>query len=65
MLRGCVGLDITSFCVLILNCASTCLDGIFDQMSIDKRNNNETDDDMLWEHWFDFACVVKMLLNLE
>ena len=55
MLRGCVGLDVTSFCVMLLGCLSNCFDKLY------KNEDRHTDSDFLWESWFDFACIVNVL----
>ncbi len=58
MLRGCVGLDISSFCVLVFECLTDCLDKISNYESTCIVNPNR---DMLWEHWFDFSCLINVL----
>lgn len=61
MLRGCVGLDISSFCVLVFECLTDCLDKLSNYTSACKVNANR---DMLWEYWFDFSCLINVLNSI-
>jgi hypothetical protein len=72
MLRGCVGLDVTSFCVMILGCLSDCFDKILRKESKKRKaaafigisNIHNIRHDLLWEYWFDFTCIVNVLNNV-
>jgi JmjC domain. len=58
MLRGCVGMDISMFCMLIIRCFTNCLIGIMDpERGLDGPIDRSQD----WECWFDFTRIVKIL----
>lgn len=64
MLRGCVGLDVTSFCVMIFGCLVDCIDKLFvwyDGIYGGDIGGGELDS--LFEHWFDFTSIVNVLKN--
>lgn len=54
MLRGCVGMDVTTFCVLVLGCFVDCL------VTLVSDDLVHTDDNEA-EQWFDFICIRKVL----
>lgn len=61
MLRGCVGMDISMFCVLVIQSFTNCLINL---MSICKSENgslevSSSDDE--WEGWFNFTRIVKIM----
>ncbi len=54
MLRGCVGMDVTTFTLLVLKCFTECLVTLV-------IDDSAAGDDNKAEVWFDFICVKKVL----
>lgn len=56
MLRGCVGMDVSTFCVLLVRIAAECLYII--SAGISTTEMNPPKDSSLWDAWFDFSRIV-------
>jgi hypothetical protein len=61
MLRGCVGMDLSMFCILVIRCFTNCL---VDIMNPVRGADGSIDCSRHWESWFDFTRIVKILGKL-
>uniref|UniRef100_A0A7S3PVE1 JmjC domain-containing protein n=1 Tax=Chaetoceros debilis TaxID=122233 RepID=A0A7S3PVE1_9STRA len=72
MLRGCVGMDTSTFCILVINCCADCLIALllcnerfeFEKSSAGETNCTSSSLDEVWEKWFDATCSLKVLGKL-
>ena len=55
MLRGCVGMDITTFCVLVLECCTEGLVSLLGNKISQQGGYNEA------QKWYDFICIRRVL----
>lgn len=63
MLRGCVGMDVSSFCVLLMTSLLECMEKLnlfTDEIGFDQ----DLSEDELWEYWFDLSRLLEVLNSL-
>lgn len=68
MLRGCVGMDTSTFCILVIKCCADCLIALLmcnDEQNFEGEPNcTSSSCDEVWEKWFDATCSLKILGKL-